>query len=687
MIQSILLFFLLCFLHGYLLELAGARFTSQFERLIIRLGVGLLLIPIVAVFFDLLRIPLHYISFLVSGILIYLMALRKETQVVSHVTTDFKTELLIGFVVTLLTLIMLAIFLTGAFAYTYMEDGDSWNYTIVSKMIAENMSYRADFQYNHYSEPYTQGYQIILALLHQANDSIHWTVKFFNSLFAALSLPFFYCLARQVFKKRQDTAYISLLATVMLFVVPSWLTHHIYSMSLNLAVIPLFMYSLFRIEESKSWSLICGLILGALIINHFFTAFVSVLIYLFFIVLVFFYKGNKLLPYITPGLYALIPTLVFYIPSTLFRHRESIEEIAPGSHGGAELLIKWLFENFELLLIGVLLVLILIGVIYFIDRNRQEHVASPKRPLFGFCLLFTALFAILLIPEEPIVRVTGCCSRVYTLDDFLFPGVYNLMHNPIGWGWGYFLFVLVGFVTLLIQFFRGKQIGFRLYGLLAIFILTLLFVHGMRLSFGLSTFRMWTVMTIFSSLFAGFGFILIYRFLQNYHKSLPIVFTLVTTSTLFTSSFLIKYEINTMVWPDHELKLTESHIFHDNIRKSFQANTHMLNLCRDSGYLIAYDMLPPVMDSRITAPYWREHEPVLHENIYDLDLQQAELILQVLNIEYVIAGFSCAENEEDRSEIIGLIRQLQAASSFKQIYARQSDILFQYLPVTNKIKN
>ena len=93
----------------------------------------------------------------------------------------------------------------GAFNYPYLEDDDSWShamgveYVSIEKTVFEKTS--VGF---HYIDPYPPAYEMLFGIIHQTNDSIYWTLKFFNALIISLSIIFFYFFAKVLSKSPKN---------------------------------------------------------------------------------------------------------------------------------------------------------------------------------------------------------------------------------------------------------------------------------------------------------------------------------------------------------------------------------------------------------------------------------------------------------------------------------------------------
>ena len=103
-----------------------------------------------------------------------------------------KTNLSI-FAMLIVFLVNFYIYGSGAFNYPYLEDDDSWAHAIGVKYFSiEKNAFGEGAEHIRYMNPYPPAYDILLGILHQTNDSVHWTMKFFNALIVSLSTIFFY---------------------------------------------------------------------------------------------------------------------------------------------------------------------------------------------------------------------------------------------------------------------------------------------------------------------------------------------------------------------------------------------------------------------------------------------------------------------------------------------------------------
>ena len=78
---------------------------------------------------------------------------------------------------------------SGAFNYPYLEDDDPWGHAEgVKYMAIEKNAFGPGTEYTGYINPYPPTYDTLMGILHQTNDSVYWTLKFFNALIISLSV-------------------------------------------------------------------------------------------------------------------------------------------------------------------------------------------------------------------------------------------------------------------------------------------------------------------------------------------------------------------------------------------------------------------------------------------------------------------------------------------------------------------
>jgi hypothetical protein len=256
---TIFLFFLYCWGLGFT---AGRFFKESgyfLERNLMRVGIGFSLIPVLGLILNSLRVPLDWKIFLVASIaypLYYFFRNFSKLDFTKLSLKITKTNLSI-FLMLLIFAGTFFMYAKGAFIYPYLEDEDPWNHAIGVKYISnEKTLFGKDIRY---IDPYPPAFELVMGLLHQTNNSVQWTLKFFNSLFISMSVIFFYFFMKEFSGSRNK----ALFATFFLAAMPAYLSHFIWSISITMPLFFVSFYALERIKIEKKWWILAGLIIAA----------------------------------------------------------------------------------------------------------------------------------------------------------------------------------------------------------------------------------------------------------------------------------------------------------------------------------------------------------------------------------------------------------------------------------------
>jgi hypothetical protein len=311
---SIMIFFLIIWGFGYSLGyLLKLSYPNKCEQLLMEMGTGLGLFSVLAVLFSVITIPLDFRIFLVLALAIPLLNLIKKKMIISipKITPSklLDKSLLYIIIVLILSVVLFGVYLKGAFSYPYLENDDSWDHALGTKYIAiEKTAYQPENFNIHYLNPYPPSYDIILGLLHQINPSVSWVLKFFNSLIISLGIIFFYFFAER-FTKNKDKA---LLATFILALLPSFMSHFIWAQSLALVLFFPAFYCFERINENPKWLYVAAIIVAAIYITQPTAALI------FFIMALIFWAGKSFVSGIRQNLKILSAFILGGIISSLY---------------------------------------------------------------------------------------------------------------------------------------------------------------------------------------------------------------------------------------------------------------------------------------------------------------------------------------------------------------------------------
>ena len=259
-ILSIILFFLYTWGFGTGLGLLVRESEDFLERNLMRIGTGLGAMLAFGLLLNLIRIPLDWRVFLSISILL----------VLTKTYRDFKKEKIIFDVkkisISIFPLLVLALFSIsfymyekGAFAYPYLEDDDSWSHAMGVKYVSIEKTVFAGAGNSFYMDPYPPNYDMLMGILHQTNNSVYWTLKFFNALIVSLSIVFFYFFA----KTFTNSSKKALFATFALFAVPAYLSHFIWAIALTMPLFFASFYAVEKIKDDKRWFIAAAIVIAA----------------------------------------------------------------------------------------------------------------------------------------------------------------------------------------------------------------------------------------------------------------------------------------------------------------------------------------------------------------------------------------------------------------------------------------
>lgn len=229
-IITLLLFFAYSFGLGFTVTNFIKNSKNFLERNLMRIGIGLGVFVVLGVILNFLHILIDWKIFLALSLILPLFVLFKKIKLKELKTPKLKLKLTKSNLSILIALgiffFCLHMYVDGAFQYPYMEDDDPWAHAMTAKYVSVSKTVNDPPNFDfHYIDPYSPGYTMLMAILHQTNDSISWTLKFFNSLIISLGILFFYFFAKSFTKNRNK----ALFATFILAVIPSYFTHFIWA--------------------------------------------------------------------------------------------------------------------------------------------------------------------------------------------------------------------------------------------------------------------------------------------------------------------------------------------------------------------------------------------------------------------------------------------------------------------------
>lgn len=529
---TIVVFFVMMWGLGHLITRL-VTIKDPLERTFIRLGIGLGIFSVLGILFNLMRIPLSWYTFFALSAISPLISLNPYLTKKEKIPKfEFSKEHIFLAIIIFASIIHLGVFLYGAFSYPYLEDGDPWDHSRSIRYIA---SQKTAFEPSvseevfKFMDAYPPTFDILMAVLYQVSDNLIWTLKLFNSLLISLTFIMFYLFCKKISNDPKK----ALLASLILILIPSYMSHFIWALTISMALFFPCLYSLESIKEDPKWRYIAAIMIGALLVSQPSMAVVMS-------IMIFLYWGIKSLVHRNWNKHIVIAGILGILISGLWWGAIYVRV-------GSPLTNEWT------------------GV------YSPNMVESQKR-----------------IGEfSPGFRIIGTADRVYTFGDFFFARFPNMINNPIGIGQALFLLfglsILYSLATIK-TLFRPENEWKLLCIVLLIF--TLLGINGARLPVQFLAFRFWMLFAIPLSFLVGGVLAEIVGF-KTYLRVMLVALVLVGVAV---TSGVTKYKINTAVWYPSYMASPEEMVGYFNFSQQFPKHQRIFSACRDTVYkLAAYD--------------------------------------------------------------------------------------------------
>jgi hypothetical protein len=271
-VNAILAFFFIIFGFGYsLFFLTNA--TKQ-KNLIVHIlelaAVGLAIFSFFGIIFGLLNIPLHLVVYLILATICPVIGLIKNAKTKMKFTWSPEETTCAAITIGIMV-VLTSIYAHGAFSYGWLENDDPWNHAQAATYIAREHTYDIDLEartinggYAFYLEPYPPTYDIIMGIMRQANESISWTLKFFNALLCGLAIGFIYLFVKQLLKSDLK----ALFAALTIAALPSFMSHFIWSQTLAVALFPVGMYAVLKSLEDRTWIIPAIVVIASMMVTQ-----------------------------------------------------------------------------------------------------------------------------------------------------------------------------------------------------------------------------------------------------------------------------------------------------------------------------------------------------------------------------------------------------------------------------------
>lgn len=551
---TIILFFACSYGLGFSLAKIAKEPENFLERNLMRIGIGLGAFIILGLLLNLLRVPLDWRIFLGLSIIIPLFHLAKNA---GNIRLGFKIT---RYDVTIL--VMLLIFLAsfymyskGAFSYPWLEDDDSWGHALGVKHVAIEKTVFAEKPLR-YIDPYPPSYDMLLGILHQANGSLYWTLKFFNALMISLGLIFFFFLAKELTDKNR-----ALFATFALASIPAFLSHFIWAISLSIPLYFVAFYCAEKIKHDRKWLFIAAIMTGAVLTtapSH------SAYFGIFFIAYCLakaLTEKKFAVPYALSGIIGIfISFALWWLPSVL-KHGLKDTLRGLGSPPGVNVLTTagtadriYTLRDFIIaqkqnminnpIGIGFVVSFLVLFAILSLIWKYWNEIKKNKLAIGVFFLM--AIFSMLFFLSQtytkfvPKRNVTALEPGTVPFFEFLSGQIFMIAFLSI---------VLFTLISVIIVNYRGNEFkDSHLILALGWLLIAFYAVNASPFLYKLTPFRVWSILAIPVAIIAAEGLASLIQLFGKFKVPKFAVIAVIVAGILLTSAYQ-KYTVNTAQWP------------------------------------------------------------------------------------------------------------------------------------------
>ena len=552
--STIVLFFVYTFCLGFAATSFVKNSDNFIERNLMRIGFGLALVPFLGLLLNLLRIPIDWKIILSLSLVYPLYHLIKNKLQLKPRFAITKTDLSI-FAMLVIFLVNLYVYASGAFNYPYFEDDDPWSHAMGVKYVSiEKTVFEKTSVGLHYIDPYPPTYDLFLGILLQTDNSVYWTLKFFNALIISLSTIFFYFFVKEFAQDKNK----ALFASFALASIPAFMSHFIWSIALTMPLYFVVFYALERIKYDKKWWIVASLAMVTALTSsptH------STYFGLFFILYLFakmILERSILIHYILSGVLGALLSFIFWWGPMILKYGfyQTLKSLGIGVGTGRALSIGgtgdriYSFSDFFVaqnqnminnpIGIGIVLsVLSFLALIFLIYTNYNE-LKKNKVTITSIFLVINALMLFFLFKtytgklwDEKLASIT--------FFQFFFRESFILLILMIT------LFILV---VLLIVGYRNEHFTEKyLVIVLVWFILTFYAVNAGPFKYKLSPFRAWMLLAIPVCILSAEGAFNLMSISKKYMGNIGKYSMLVILLTgIYFTSAQQKIAVNTAIW-------------------------------------------------------------------------------------------------------------------------------------------
>ena len=689
-ILTILLFFIYTWGLGFTATAFLKKSHNFFERNLMRIGIGLGILPILGLVLNFLKIPLDWKIFLLISMAypVFVLAkkiIRKELPKIEGLKlTKANICLIIVFLLFFATFYMYA---SGAFKYPWFEDDDPWShaagvrYVAIEKTVTPGENNPGTDYFLPYLGPYPPAYDLVLGVLHQTSPYIMWTMKFFNALIISLGIIFFYFFAKR-FMKNSGKA---LFATFILAAIPCFLSHFIWAHALIPALFFVLIYCIDSIFQDKRYTIISSLILASLLVTQPGQA-IKIGIFVALYIIVKSVSNRKFLMnfiyiYIPAGILSLTwwgtqAKEIFAMRGAgeilqgagaaiskplLQRIWELIVKFFPASSGTATRV--YTFDDFFVaksqnminnpvgvgsIIYLLLFVFMLLMFIYIVQKTLKT--AREQRTLFYALIIinFLAGIVMLLLSVRYITALFGSPIFISLLLD-----LYAMLLIALAFG-----------ILYLTGKLKNREDWIMVVLLWLLF--TFLGINSMtfNLPVGLMAFRFWMLFAIPAALIAAEGAWVLSSIMKKFKIPRIAVLVALAVMIIFTSG-IPKYQVNTAMWgPGATLSATGQTTDYVWL-KTLPLNTRVFTFDEHHRYRV-------IALNKDTCE-WCPHIIELHKNVINMSIDDIYSKLKSEKYEYAIAGVIHVQMYGKAAE--EQINELIASEYFTPVYQTQTSVI------------
>ena len=519
---SVLYFFIVTFSLGYSITAWTKREGHILEQYFLCMGLGLAVLPLIAIVFSYLHVPFVWWLILALSVIIPLRDWSAKKFFLPSI--KMTKSLLLLLVVFGVAAANMYVYYSGAQKYPYLEDSDSWEHGKSVKFVSVSRSVIPERrEILNYDDPYPPGYAALFGLLHQTNDSLQWTLKFFNSLIISVGFIFFFLFA----KKLMGNAGLAALATVFLGMDPSYLSHFIWAHSYVIVIFFPVMYALLEVLQSAEWFIPATLAsTGIFLIQP------------------------------TKPIKLSIMIIGFFLLYVLMKEKRSWEPLKAYVLAGIISLIWWGTRFKDMFM-----------------QHKTIYKSVDELSRLGF---FEKAWTAFRKAFDP---MSGTATRVYYWKDFWVASPANMINNPIGLGQMLTVLVLAGMVLLAINW--KKKTPWQV-AMLFWLVFCFLGIHGARLPIGLFAFRFWSLFAIPLSIICAYAVLGISQLLEGFSIPKAFPFGLVI-AIVYVTAFVPKMQINTSTWDPGGSWSSIGELQGYMALKEMGPNEHIFSFCPEGG--------------------------------------------------------------------------------------------------------